>query len=84
MTQSKISASLGSIHIWRIYLSIDIISMHGTEWQYEGRFIGNISINYEYVRADKSSPLTVIVTKVITKIVKRSDNAIVKTGIFAP
>ena len=82
MTQSKISVSLGSSHIWRIYLSVNVISMCGSEQQHEDRSIGNISINYEHIRANKSPHQTVINMKVITKVVKKSDKATLKTGVF--
>ena len=82
MTQSKISVSLGSSHIWRIYLGVNIISMCASEWRHEGRSIGYISINYAHIQENKSSPYAVIIMKVIPKLVKKSDKAIFMSGVF--
>ena len=63
--RSKISASLGSSHIWRIYHRVKVIYMCVSEWQHEVRFLNGISINFAHVRANKSSPLTVNVMKMV-------------------
>ena len=70
-TQNKISDSIGSSHIWRIYLRVKVISMCVSEWQHEVRSIGCISIDYAQVRAYKSSPSTVNVLKAVPEIVTR-------------
>ena len=81
-TRCKIRVNLGSTHIWHIYHSINAIFMCVSEWRLEGKSIGDISIRYGHLRANKSSSGAVIIIKVIPKIVKKSDKAISWTGVF--
>ena len=71
-----------SSNIWRIYLSVNVISMRDSDNQHEGMSIGSISIDYTHVRANKSSLPAVIIIKVIPKLVKKSDKAIFMSGVF--
>ena len=60
--------------LWRIYLNVNVVSMCHNEWRHEGKFIGVISIQYAYMRVNKSSSRAVIIIKVMPKLVKKVTN----------